>query len=1049
MPRFFKALTLLFLFPLVALPILPLLSEPISAQEPTAQNQTADAQVLLSQGFQQINAGQVALALESFQQALTLFQETGNRQGEAYALVGLGHVSEARQAFQAALSSYEEALPLFVEVGDRRGEGLALTGMAVMYDNLSRYEQALDAYDVALVIFQEIGDRQSESDVLNNLGAVRNSLGQQTQALEAYQQSLEISQELGDRLGESITRNNMGLVYDNLGRYEDALRYYQESLAILEELGAQASAGGLLTNIGAVYNSLGQYERALEYYEQALDIRIEVGDRRGEGLTLNNMGLVYENLGQYEHALELYQQSLAIRIAVDDYRGEGVTLGNMGLVYESLGQYEQALNHYQQALAILTEVGDRNRSANTLSNMGALYANLGQYEQALAIYQQALAIEAEVGDRAGQGVTLNNIGTAHELLGQHEQALELYQQSLAVRRDIGDRRGEGVTLGNIGVAYANLGQTDQALATYQQALAIRVELGDRAGEGTTLTNIGYALDGMGEAELAIVFFKQAVNRWEEIRGNIRGLTLEQQQTFTDRVSDSYRRLADLLLQADRVLEAQRVLDLLQVQELDEYLQDVRGTSETESGVALLDPELEISNRAIAIGYELAALRTIPVAELTDDQRQRLAELDAAQRAIIQDFQAFINSSDVQALVAQLQGDVREQDVLAELDEFINLQNNLQELDQNAVLIYPLILADRLELVLITPFSEPTRYPVSVSRDQLNETIVAFRQALDTPDSDPEAIAQQLYEWLIAPMASDLEAIGAETILYAPDGALRYVPLAALHDGDQWLIERFRINHITASSLQDFTLRPAARPPQILAAAFSDGQFAFDVGQRSFSFGGLPFAGTEVENLVAAFPGTTQLMNEDFSRTTLEPIMDSHTIVHLATHAAFVQGSPRDSFILFGNGDRLTLQEIREEWRGRFNQVDLIVLSACETGLGSDTLGTGEEILGFGYLMQEAGAEAAIASLWQVSDGGTQVLMDAFYAAINNGYSKAEALQRAQQALITRDQTVLAGERGEGADYDIVDLRTGQPLSQSSGLAHPYYWAPFVLIGNGL
>ncbi|MBE9097877.1 tetratricopeptide repeat protein [Vacuolonema iberomarrocanum] len=1089
MPRLFKALAPLFLLSLLAFSISPLLSTPISAQELTAQNRDVDAQDFLDQGFQQINAGQVELALESFQQALALFQETGNRQGEAYALVGLGRVSEANQEVQDALSAYEAALPLFVEVGDRPGEGIALTGMGVMYGNLGRYEQALGVYENALAIFREVGDRQREGDVLNNIGAVQNSLGQQTQALEAYQQALETSQELGDRLGQGITLNNIGLVYDNLGRYEDALYYYQQALSILDELEARASVGGLLNNIGAVYNGLGQYEQALDYYQQALDIRLELGDRRGEGVTLNNMGLVYENLGQYERALASYQQALDIRIAVGDSRGEGITLSNIGLVYDSLGQYEQALDHYQQALAILTEVGDRNRSANIRSNIGALYTNLGQYQQALEIYQQALAIETEVGDRAGQGITLNNIGTAHEALGQHEQALSYYQQALAIRRDIGDRRGEGVTLSNIGVAYSSLGdpeqalnyyqqaltirrevgdrtgegdtlnniglaytylgQSDQALATYQQALAIRAELGDRAGEGTTLTNIGYTLDELGEAELAIIFFKQAVNRWEEIRGNIRGLTLEQQQTFTDRVSDSYRRLADLLLQADRVLEAQRVLDLLQVQELDEYLQDVRGNADTESGVALLDPEVEISNRAIAIGYELAALRAIPVAELTDEQRQRLAELDAAQRDIIQDFQAFINSPDVQALVAQLQGDVREQDVLAELDEFINLQNNLQAIDQNAVLIYPLILADRLEVVLITPFSEPTRYPVPVGRNQLNETIVAFRQALDTPDSNPEAIAQQLYDWLIAPMASDLEAIGAETLLYAPDGALRYIPLAALHDGDRWLIERFRINHITASSLQDFTLPPTVRPPQILAAAFSEGLFAFDVGQRSFSFGGLPFAGTEVENLVTAFPGTTQLMNEDFSRTTLEPIMDSHTIVHLATHAAFVPGSPRDSFILFGNGDRLTLQEIREEWRGRFNQVDLIVLSACETGLGGDTLGTGEEILGFGYLMQEAGAEAAIASLWQVSDGGTQVLMDAFYAALNNGYSKAEALQRAQLALITSDQTVLSGERGERADYEVIDLRTGQPLSQSSDLAHPYYWAPFILIGNGL
>ena len=150
------------------------------------------------------------------------------------------------------------------------------------------------------------------------------------------------------------------------------------------------------------------------------------------------------------------------------------------------------------------------------------------------------------------------------------------------------------------------------------------------------------------------------------------------------------------------------------------------------------------------------------------------------------------------------------------------------------------------------------------------------------------------------------------------------------------------------------------------------------------------------------------------------------------------------------GDRLTLQELNTpEWRGRFNNVELVVLSACETGVGGDRLGNGAEILGFGYLMQEAGAEAAIASLWQVSDGGTQVLMDGFYAALNNGYSKAEALQRAQQTLITSDASVLAGERGNPATIEIVDSRTGQPLAASTDLAHPYYWAPFILIGNGL
>ena len=140
-------------------------------------------------------------------------------------------------------------------------------------------------------------------------------------------------------------------------------------------------------------------------------------------------------------------------------------------------------------------------------------------------------------------------------------------------------------------------------------------------------------------------------------------------------------------------------------------------------------------------------------------------------------------------------------------------------------------------------------------------------------------------------------------------------------------------------------------------------------------------------------------------------------------------------------------------------MDLFVLSACETGMvgqafgnphpqDGNELGNGEELLGFGYLMQEAGAAAAIASLWQVSDGGTQALMDAFYAALNNGYSKAEALQRAQHALITGDFEVL-GLDARGAVGIRQRIEQDIPTNVSRNLSHPYYWAPFILIGNGL
>jgi CHAT domain-containing protein len=178
-------------------------------------------------------------------------------------------------------------------------------------------------------------------------------------------------------------------------------------------------------------------------------------------------------------------------------------------------------------------------------------------------------------------------------------------------------------------------------------------------------------------------------------------------------------------------------------------------------------------------------------------------------------------------------------------------------------------------------------------------------------------------------------------------------------------------------------------------------------------------------------------------------MDDYTVVHLATHAAFVVGTPDDSFILFGNGERITLRDI-QKWS--LKNVDLVVLSACETGLGGK-LGNGEEILGLGYQMQRAGARAAIASLWTVDDGGTQALMDSFYAALESKEvgqdsqpTKAEALRQAQIALITGDYRALGQQRGLG-----VQQRIQSSLSPrvASNLSHPYYWAPFILIGNGL
>jgi CHAT domain-containing protein len=229
---------------------------------------------------------------------------------------------------------------------------------------------------------------------------------------------------------------------------------------------------------------------------------------------------------------------------------------------------------------------------------------------------------------------------------------------------------------------------------------------------------------------------------------------------------------------------------------------------------------------------------------------------------------------------------------------------------------------------------------------------------------------------------------------------------------------------------------------VLAAAFTQGNYSVKVGGQEVDYSGLPFAGREVENLAQTVPNTTKLLDQQFNKDIVSQ-MNDYSVVHLATHAAFLVGQPEESFILFGNGDRATLPDVKN-WR--LPNVDLVVLSACETGLG-DKLGDGREILGFGYQMQQTSARAAIASLWSVSDGGTQALMNAFYSALQTGkITKAEALQQAQIALSTGDYTAIGEQRGLGVEERI---KNSLPSQVSNRLSHPYYWAPFILIGNGL
>ena len=848
------------------------------------------------------------------------------------------------------------------------------------------------------------------------------------QAIRKWEQALPFWQKMGNKEQEALLNLSLGRLYSDLGFKAKALAYYNQALTLYQALKDREGEATTLNNIGHVYSALGEKQKALDYYQQALPLSRAVGDRAGEAITLNNIGVVYDDSGEKQKALDFYQQALPLRLAVGDRAGEATTLNNIGGVYDALGEKQKALDYYQQSLPLSRAVGDRTGEARTLNNISSVYDDLGEKQKALDYLQQSLPLSQAVGDRSQEATTLNNIGRVYDALGEKQKALDYYQQALPLFRALAYRFGEAATLNNIGLVYSDLGEKQKALDYYQQALTLSRAVGNRSGEATTLNNIAALLQKQKQPQLAIIFYKQSVNVYETLRGDIKGLSKELQQTYTESVAYTYRNLSDLLLEQDRILEAQRVLDLLKVQELDDYLQTVRGNNNTEKGIAKLPPEQKIDAgiesvlaKAVNIGQEISQLqeRRKLNGKLTPSEEKQLAQLWEQQEKIVENFNKFIESPEVLALIDQLKPQTRSADLLNRLGDLGSLPDNLKKLDQNAVLLYPLILEDRLEIILTTPDSPPVRRTVKVSKKELNQTISQFRSSLSNI-ADSKKPAQKLYEWLINPIENDLKTAQAKTIIYAPDSQLRYIPLAALYDGKQWLIERYRINNITAASLTDFNTKPELKM-QILAAAFTQGRYQFKIGEQPFDFSGLRFAGKEINQLAKTVAATTKFIDTDFNPQII-PQMDSYTIVHWATHAAFVPGSPEQSFVLFGDGTPVTLTDMKK-WQ--FKNLDLIVLSGCETGLGGN-FGTGIEILGLGYQLQSAGARAVIASLWSVDDGGTQVLMNNFYANLKTGkYSKAEALQKAQISLINSNN------------------------QQKKDLSHPYYWSPFILIGNGL
>jgi CHAT domain-containing protein len=907
--------------------------------------------------------------------------------------------------------------------------------------------QAIAKLNEALPLYWAVGDRRQEALILNQIGLIYSVLGEKQKALDFYNQSLPLRRATGDKAGEAATLNNIGAVYDALGQKQTALDYFNQSLPIFWAIGDKAAESITLNNIGTVYNALGQKQTALDYFNQSLPLTRATGDKAQQAVTLSNIGTVYNALGQKQTALDYFNQSLPLTRTTGNKAGEATTLNNIGAVYDALGQKQTALDYFNQSLPLTRATGDKTQEAVTLNNIGRVYDALGQKQTALDYFNQSLPLRRATGNKAGEAVTLNNIGLVYDALGEKQKALEFYNQSLPLSQATGNKAMEAVTLSNIGVVYSDLGEKQKALEFYNQSLPLSRATGDKAQEALTLYNAAYLERNRGNLNEAFTQMKAAIEIIEKLRTNVASQQLRASYFAT--VQGYYQFYIDLLMQLHKTNPnkgydalALHASERARARSLLELLTEANANIRQGVNPELLQQERTLQQQLSAAEYNREQLLK---GQYTDKQLNEIKQQIATLLTQLQQVegQIRVNSPRYAAL---------------KYPQPLNLpQIQQQVLDDNTLLLEYSLGEERSYLWAVTKTSI-TSYELP-KRADIEAAAQEFYQQLKSEAGNIEE-GMKLSQMILAPVMNQL---GNKRLLIVGDGALQSIPFAALPiprlgnsdtcRGDACVAPTpMLVNHeivslpsastiaVLRNELKDRkpapkTLVAIADPvfepndPRLKKAGETSSSSSSTEATRSAREMGvnlqrLEYTRKEAEAILALVPDNQRFSAFDFAanRTTAtKPDLSQYRIIHLATHGLLNTINPELSGVVLS-----LLDENGADTNGflRLNDIfnlnlpaELVVLSACETGLGKDVKGEGLVGLTRGFMY--AGAKSVTVSLWNVSDTATSILMTKYYQQmLDKGVNPVAALRAAQLEMMKTEQWNA-----------------------------PYYWAAFLVQGE--
>lgn len=791
-----------------------------------------------------------------------------------------------------------------------------------------------------------------------------------------------------------------------------------------------------LYSIASTYEQQGNWQLAGETIERAIALlhALERNDDTNVSLLLaqsfNIQGTVQLNQGRETDAFSTWQQAeSAYRQANDDVGILGSQI-NQSIALQRLGLYRQASILLGQVAQLLATQPDQRLKITGLWELGNVLRLVGDLEQSQTVLQQSLALAEQVqpsktfpaaelaSTRSG---VLLSLGTVVQLQGETDWARSLYDQAIATAPSALTRVQAQV------VQFAlllKLAQWTEAQTLWAQ---LRPQLADLPLDQMAI----YAY--LNVAQSLVMWMQQEMESHLPMMltqdiAQILATAAQQSRELGDRRAESYalgylghlyettgqwrdaRQLTEAALRLAQEVDAPEVAYLWQWQLGRLWVaQEKAGTNRRDAH----DQAIAAYTEAASV---LQSLRSDLVAVNSDVQFSFRDSVEPVYRQFVE---LLLRSPDGEALSQtrlQQARQVIESLQLAELDNFfreacLNVRSvAIDALDTNAAVVYPIILPDQLAVIVSLP-NQPLHYhSAPLSEAATNLLLDQMRQSL-RPNSfleDRLPLAQRVYDVLLRPVEAELTASHVTTLVFVPDGTFRSMPMAALHDGQRYLIERYSIALTPGLQLLQSRSLEKERLRGLIAG----------LSQTRQGFPALPNVITEVEQIGSEISAQV-LLNETFTSDRFQSQIDSKpvSIVHLATHGQF-SSSADETFILTWDGriNVKQLDQLLQSREGNLNPIELLVLSACQTAAGDR-----RAALGMAGVAVRSGARSTLASLWSVSDRSTALLMVSFYQEFaKTGVSKAEALRRAQLSLLHEQ------------DYQ-----------------SPYYWAPFVLLGNWL